>query len=185
MTSIVSREHEVKPERSSKQANALADRLEQGARALAGFASGLTDAEWRSPFPRDGRTVGVIVHHVASVYPVEIQLAQIVAGGQPVTGIVTATIDEMNAGHATEFDGATREATLDLLRRNRKFRMWSSGIPFLCCGKSNRQRCVPFTSRIQSSGPAPGRPRCSSRRSEGSRRQPHRAHGRGSHDDLS
>src|SRR6476661_3049497 len=31
--------------------------------------------------------------------------------------------------------------------------MCSSGNPFLCCGKSNRQRCVPLTSLIQSSAP--------------------------------
>src|SRR3954467_459337 len=29
--------------------------------------------------------------------------------------------------------------------------MWSSGKPFLCCGKSNRQRCVPLTSWIHAS----------------------------------
>ena len=31
--------------------------------------------------------------------------------------------------------------------------MCSSGNPFLCCGKSNRHRCVPLTSLIQSSAP--------------------------------
>ena len=61
---------------NATRSNALADRLEQGARALADFASGLTDAQWRTRVPKDGRTVGVIVHHVASVYPIEIQLAQ-------------------------------------------------------------------------------------------------------------
>src|SRR5262245_8853810 len=37
--------------------------------------------------------------------------------------------------------------------------MCRSGAPPLCCGKSNRQRCVPFTSLIHASGPeaaAPG-----------------------------
>src|SRR3954451_20993972 len=29
--------------------------------------------------------------------------------------------------------------------------MWSSGKPFLCCGKSNRQRCEPLTSWIHAS----------------------------------
>jgi hypothetical protein len=56
---------------TSPCANALADRLEQGARALMTFATGLTDEEWRIRTPHDGRTVGVIVHHVASVYPIE------------------------------------------------------------------------------------------------------------------
>jgi hypothetical protein len=60
----------------SQRTNALADRLEQGANALAKFAEALTDAEWRIRVPKDGRTIGVIVHHVASVYPLEIQLGR-------------------------------------------------------------------------------------------------------------
>jgi len=107
------------PERStSRRANALADRLEHGARALAAFASTLSEAEWQRPLPKDGRKVGVIVHHVASVYPIEIQLAQMLSQGNPVTGVTAKAIDEMNAGHAKEFDGVTKEAALDLLQRN-------------------------------------------------------------------
>jgi Mycothiol maleylpyruvate isomerase N-terminal domain len=103
---------------TSARANALATRLEQGARALAAFASGLTDAEWQSSTPKDGRTVGVIVHHVATVYPIEIQLAQTVAGGTPVTGVTMDDINTMNARHASEHAAVTKEETLDLLRRN-------------------------------------------------------------------
>jgi hypothetical protein len=99
-------------------ANALAERLEEGARRLTAFALGLTDAEWRTPMPHDGRTLGVIVHHVASVYPVEIQLAQTIAGGTPVTGVTMADIDAMNAQHAAEHAAATKAEALDLLRAN-------------------------------------------------------------------
>jgi DinB superfamily len=102
----------------SKRINALADRLEQGARALADFASALTDAEWKTRVPKDGRKVGVIVHHVATVYPLEIQLAQTLASGKPVEGVTWDAVHEMNAGHAKEHDAVTKEATLDLLRRN-------------------------------------------------------------------
>jgi len=102
----------------SKRTNALADRLEQGARALVAFASGLTDAEWQTRVPKDGRKVGVIVHHVATVYPLEIQLAQALASGKPVEGVTWDAVHEMNAGHAKEHNAVTKEATLDLLRRN-------------------------------------------------------------------
>lgn len=102
----------------SQRTNALADRLEQGARALAAFASALTDAEWQTRVPRDGRKIGVIVHHVASVYPLEIQLAQTIAGGNPVQGLTGEAVNEMNAGHAKEHDAVTKETALDLLRRN-------------------------------------------------------------------
>jgi hypothetical protein len=103
---------------ASQLTNALADRLEQGAGALIVFAQGLTDAQWKTRTPHDGRTVGVIVHHVASVYPIEIQLAQTMASGQAVTGVTWDDIHAMNAGHAAEFADVTREAAVDLVRAN-------------------------------------------------------------------
>ena len=103
---------------ANPRANALADRLEQGARTLAAFASGLTDEQWQTRVPKDGRKVGVTVHHVASVYPIEIQLAQVLAGGNPVTGVTWDVVHEMNAGHARENDAVTKEAAVDLLQRN-------------------------------------------------------------------
>jgi len=109
---------EVPTRAASQQAEALAVRLEAGARALAAFAATLTDTEWSTPVPHDGRTVGVVVHHVASVYPVEIQLAQVLAGGQPVTGVTMDDINAMNAKHAAEHAAVTKAAALDLLRAN-------------------------------------------------------------------
>lgn len=102
----------------SQRSNALAERLEQGARALATFASGLTDLEWHTRMPKDGRKFGVIVHHVATMYPLEIQLAQTLAAGEPVTGVTSEVVDEINAAHAKEHDGVTKQAALELLRRN-------------------------------------------------------------------
>ncbi len=102
----------------SKRSDALADRLEQGALALTTFAGSLTDAEWEARVPRDDRKVGVIVHHVASVYPLEIQLAQTVAGGKAVTGVTWDVVNEMNAGHARDNDGVTKETALALLQKN-------------------------------------------------------------------
>src|SRR6185295_9534778 len=102
----------------SERARALADRLDAGARALAAFAATLTDTEWRTPVPHDGRTVGVVVHHVASVYPVEIDLAQILASGKAVTGLTMDDIHAMNAKHAAEFAAVTKGAAIDLLRVN-------------------------------------------------------------------
>jgi hypothetical protein len=102
----------------SHRSDALADRLEQGARALATFASGLTDTEWQTRIPKDGRKVGVVVHHVGTMYPLEIQLAQGLAAGKPVAGVTWDDVHAMNAAHAKEYDAVTKEAALDLLRRN-------------------------------------------------------------------
>ena len=123
MTTVVSQDLRAGEERSGAlearpRANALAERLEQGARALAAFTSTLTQTEWQNRLPGDGRKVGVVVHHVASMYPLEIQLAQTLAGGQPVAGVTWDVVHEMNAAHAREHDAVTKEAALDLLRRN-------------------------------------------------------------------
>jgi hypothetical protein len=118
MRSGLSPVSKVNPDPVSQRANALADRLEQGARALATFASTLTEEEWQTRVPKDGRKIGVVVHHVATMYPLEMQLAQTLAGGQPVAGVTWEAVHEMNAGHAKENDAVTREAALDLLRLN-------------------------------------------------------------------
>ena len=102
----------------TKRADALADRLEAGAALLATLASSLTDAEWQSCLPQDGRKIGVVVHHVASVYPLEIDLARKMAAGNAIVGVTAKDVRELNAAHAAQFDGVTKEEALDLLRRN-------------------------------------------------------------------
>ena len=102
----------------SQRSNALAERLEQGAEALATLASGLSDTEWHIRIPRDGRKIGVIVHHVAFMYPLEIQLAKVLAAGDPVTGVTSADVDAINAKHAKDQDGVTKEEALEALRQN-------------------------------------------------------------------
>ena len=101
----------------SQRTEALANRLEEGAHALAAFANTLTAEEWRTPLPHDGRKIAVIVHHVAVVYPLEVQFAQSVAAGNP-AGITMDAINEMNAGHAKENDGVTKDEVLKLLATN-------------------------------------------------------------------
>ena len=100
------------------RANALAERLEQGALALAKFASGLTESEWQTALPKDGRKIGVVVHHVANMYPIEIQLAQTLAKGEPVVGVTWDAVHDINAAHAKEKDGVTKKEALDLLEKN-------------------------------------------------------------------
>jgi len=100
------------------RSNALADRLEFGAGALDALAAALTESEWNTRLPGDGRTVGVVVHHVASMYPLEIQLAQTLAEGKPIAGVTWDMVHEINANHARDFEGVTKQEALDLLRKN-------------------------------------------------------------------
>jgi hypothetical protein len=101
-----------------KRSDALAERLEQGAAALAAFARGLTDADWQTRIPKDGRKVGVVVHHVADIYPLEIQLTEALAAGNPIEGVTWEVVAKVNAEHAAKNDGTTKEAALELLRIN-------------------------------------------------------------------
>ena len=104
----------------SKRANVLSERIKTGAETLARFSAGLTETEWQTPVQGDGRSVGVVVHHVASSYPVEIQLAKTLASGQPITGVTMKVVDEMNAKHAQENTAIGQQETLDLLSKNSK-----------------------------------------------------------------
>ena len=97
----------------------LASRLEQGANTLAEFAERLSEAQWRTQIPGDGRSIGVVVHHVASVYPIELDLARTVASGKPIVGLTYEdAIKKMNAQHAADNARAAKKDTLELLRRN-------------------------------------------------------------------
>ncbi|HEX7730948.1 MAG TPA: methyltransferase domain-containing protein [Terracidiphilus sp.] len=105
----------------NRRAELLADRLEEGAARLSDFAGQLTDAEWKTRVTeagKPGRTVGNIVHHVASVYPIEVDLACLIASGQPVVNVTWAAVNKMNAEHAGKHGGASKEETLELLRNN-------------------------------------------------------------------
>jgi hypothetical protein len=103
-----------------RRADQLAERIEQGAAGLAKFVEGLSDEDWRKPMTgnKDRRPVGVIVHHVASVYPIEVDLARAIAGGNPVTDVTWEAVADMNAKHSSEATATTKPAALELLREN-------------------------------------------------------------------
>ena len=102
------------------RAESLAARIEAGAAELAAFAQDLTAEEWNTPVNegKDDRTIGVIVHHVASMYPIEIDVAKAVAAVNAVTDVSWDAVAGINSGHARENANATKEESLELLRRN-------------------------------------------------------------------
>ncbi len=102
----------------STRSEALADRIERGAQVLASFAEGLSDAEWETIIPNEGRTVGVLVHHVASAYPGELEGVRQIARGQPLIGVTTETIDAGNARHSQAHPFVDKKETIALLRKN-------------------------------------------------------------------
>jgi hypothetical protein len=105
-------------EAKMSRSEALATRVEAGASALAAFANTLSEAEWQTCLLKDRRKIGVVVHHVASMYPVEIHLARLLASGQPIAGLSWDAVHTMNSDHAKGNDGITKSAALALLANN-------------------------------------------------------------------
>ena len=102
----------------STRANALASRLEQGVQELVEFAQGLSPAEWQTICPNEKRSVGVLVHHVASAFPVEVDLIQQLASGKAIEGVSWDMVDQMNAEHADAQANCSKTETLALLQKN-------------------------------------------------------------------
>ena len=102
----------------STRAKVLAERILQGAAALEQYSKCLSGTDWQTPVAGDGRSVGVVVHHVASSYPVEIELALMLVSGQPISDMTMTVVDQMNAEHALQNAATGQQETLALLRRN-------------------------------------------------------------------
>ena len=103
----------------SNRSEVLAKRLENGVRELVQLASTLNDEQWTTKISEhDPRTVGVVVHHVGTMYPIEIDLAQKLAAGQAVEGVTWDAVHELNANHAREHAACTKEEAIELVQRN-------------------------------------------------------------------
>src|SRR3954447_610082 len=104
---------------ASRRGESLAARIEEGAARLVAFAEGISDAEWNKPVSTtDQRSVGIIVHHVASMYPIEIDLARAVASGTSVSDVTWEAVAQLNAKHAGDNAQVSKSAALELLRQN-------------------------------------------------------------------
>jgi len=103
----------------ASRAKLLASRIEEGAAGLLAFADSLSEAEWRKPISAtDRRSVGVIVHHVATMYPVEVDLARAVAAGKATPDVTWEAVAQINAKHTQDNAQVSKAAALELLRQN-------------------------------------------------------------------
>jgi hypothetical protein len=103
----------------SRRSEALAKRIEEGADNLATFVETLSASEWYLPVSAtDRRSIGIIVHHVASMYPIEIDIARAIASGKAVTDVTWGVVAQINAKHAVEQSKITRAPALELLWHN-------------------------------------------------------------------
>src|SRR5438309_209105 len=117
----------------SQTSEALAIRLESGTTNVAALASRLSDAVWQTRLSRDCRKIGVLLHDVASMYPLEIQLAGLLAAVRPVARATWGAVETINRDHAKQNDNVTRpSATVTAISLGSKRH----------CGLAPRSRCV-------------------------------------------
>ena len=102
----------------SMRANQLADRIEKGANQLIALAEKLSQAEWQTICPSEKRTIEVLIHHVASSYPVEVNLIRALASGEAIEGVTWVMVDQMNLEHANSEAKCSKTETLALLKEN-------------------------------------------------------------------
>ena len=97
------------------KAEQLAAKFEQTAKDFGSKIQALSDSEWRAKTPEEGWTVAATAHHAAgSTAPISM-IVQAAATGGPMPPITADSLDQMNAEHAKQFAGCSREDTLKLL----------------------------------------------------------------------
>jgi hypothetical protein len=119
----------------------LAARVEQGAALLTAYAQDLSDTQWTTVVPPDGRTVGVIIHHVASMYPIEMSVVQKAVEGLAIADVTWEVVAQINATHAREHAAVSKPEALELLAKNS--RDAARGIRRL--SSADLARAVPFS----------------------------------------
>jgi len=100
------------------RAEQLATRIEQGAENLIAAVQHLTDAQWQTPCGGEMRSVGVLVHHVGTMYPIEADVARMLAENGAAPGVDWSAVDSINADHATSNVTPDKTQTIALIREN-------------------------------------------------------------------
>jgi len=96
---------------------ALAKQFEAKAQEAAAVLERLTEADWKKVTEGEKWSVGVTAHHLAGSYDRVPDIAQGLASGQSFGNFTRTMLDAMNAQHAKDQAGCTREETLALHRK--------------------------------------------------------------------
>lgn len=99
----------------SKRATRIAEQLLENTEVLVGILSRLDTNQWQCVVPPDGRTVGVVVRHLADTHPMVVEVAESVSHG----GAIPWTwegVDEWNAKQAKEHARCEQGETIGKLR---------------------------------------------------------------------
>lgn len=103
---------------TNRRAQELANRFTEANNALIAAIEKFSEAKWEAICENDGRSVGVLVHHLASTHSFVGGLVKTVAAGQALPLLTVEMVNAGNAQHAQQFANCTKSETLNLLRLN-------------------------------------------------------------------
>lgn len=96
----------------------LARRWEAATETLWQIVEPCTESQWQTLCLPEERTVGVMVHHVASAALFVVGWAQQIGRGESLPPVTMEMVHAGNAAHAQEYAYCTKAETLQLLRQN-------------------------------------------------------------------
>ena len=94
---------------------AYAEQLGKTSEALRATVERISDSAWKANCESEGWTAAATAHHAASSIEVVSGLIQAVASGGQLPPFGQDMIDGMNAKHASDFAGCSKQETLDAL----------------------------------------------------------------------
>ena len=106
---------------ASRRAEALASAFRAENEALIALVAGMDESEWALDCPEEGRSVGVVVGHIAEGHLIIGGIVRAIAPGRPLPVQAQRTVEQgaaVNARQARRLASGTRDDGLRMLRTN-------------------------------------------------------------------
>jgi len=107
-------EEQTEEDTMETKGEAFAEQFEAKVKEATALLEKLTDADWKRMTAAEKWTVAATAHHVASSYEPITHIIKTIAAGQALPHFTREMLDEMNAQHAKEFAGCTKQETIAL-----------------------------------------------------------------------
>lgn len=105
----------------SRQAAGLASRFRAENEALLALVADLTEREWSMDCPDEGRSIGVVVQHIAGGHLIIGAIVRAIVAGRPLPVQARRTVEQgaaFNARQARRLAAGTKDDGLRMLRSN-------------------------------------------------------------------
>lgn len=106
---------------ASRLAEALASEFRAENEALIALVVGMDEHDWTADCPPEGRSVGVVVGHIAQGHQIIGGIVRAIAAGRPLPVQARRTVEQgaaVNARQARRLASGTRDDSLRILRTN-------------------------------------------------------------------